>query len=162
MAIKAVTKPTEDQVLIPTPAKVTLNDGTTYEIPAISWGREIRILRVIKTVLQAVFGEEAQPPRIPQITEGMSEAEQDRVRAEIAAINSRMTNHLLQVLLDTGPEQITEAASALFDQKPEWVEENVTIEGILEVLVPFLRNKQYTIMKVFNPFVTAQEPTKKN
>lgn len=153
MAKADAAKKTEDQVLVPTPDTILLNNGERYTIPPITWGREIRILRVIRTVLNGVFGEA--PKRIPQITEDMSEDQKARIAGELAAINAQMTQHLLTVLLDEGPEQITEAASALFDQDTQWIEENLTIDRILEALVPFLRNKQMAIMGVLTPVIGA-------
>jgi hypothetical protein len=144
-------KKSEADTLFPTPKTVTLLDGEVFTLPIITWGREIRILRVIKAILAGVFGKEATPKRIPVIEDTMPEDEKATIRAELAAINAEMTQHLLSVLLEKGPEQITEVASALFNKPGEWIEENVSIETILEVAVPFLRNKQTTILKALNP-----------
>ena len=125
---KADTKKTEDQVLVPTPDVVVLNNGEKYTIPPITWGREIRILRVIRTVLNGVFGEA--PKRIPQITEGMSDDDRARVAAEIAAINAQMTQHLLTVLLDEGPEQILGVSPIGDDVVVDEEQESAVLERI--------------------------------
>lgn len=146
-------KPAEKEdvdVFVPMPAFVNLANGEKKQLPKMTWGREIRVLKVIKNIMaeivkSGVFNnaakvdEEGNP--VPMTEE------------EIIAQNTEATSKIMDLIFELGPKELTEAASAITDESAEWVQENMNVEGIIEIVVPFLRSKQDSIMKVLKPYL---------
>lgn len=131
----------EVEVLVETPREYKTVTGEVLTLPAITWGREIRVLRVIKDILKET------------INSGLLKPEVDSNGNVIIESENTSIAKLLALLFETAPDRITEAASALTGKDKKWVEENLVSETILEVLVPFLRSKQDSILKTLQPYL---------
>jgi hypothetical protein len=133
MAPAAKQPKTESEVLVP--------DAPQGRYP-VSWGKEIRILRVVKDVLQELM----ETGVFKTVAEGETVA---------PGHDEDVAMKIMTLLFDKGPGQLTEAASAICGQEKEWVEENLQIEDIIEVLVPFLQRKQELIVKALRPYMST-------
>ena len=131
----------ETEVLVPLPKLLRLVDGTEFTVPAISWGREIRLLRVIKDVMQEAM------------QSGLFNRQLDEDGNPVTIDENLAIQKFLSLLLGTAPEKLTEAASAITGQKPEWVLEKLTIEPIVELVIFFLRSKQDSLLQVLQPYL---------
>ncbi len=76
-------------------------DGSVFTIPPTSWGKEIRILRVIKNVMVDV------------VASGIFQRGVDTAGNPIPIDETEATQKLLTLLFGSAPEQLTEAVSAL-------------------------------------------------
>jgi len=128
----------ELDVLVPTGRTIRLVDGSVKSLPPVTWGREIRVLRVLSSLIKNL-------------------SKTGVLGGEVAFTEQEMAAKVMEVLFDLAPEQITEAASALTGEKTQWVEENLDIEGIITLLVPFLQNKQTSIAKTMAPYLPRTE-----
>src|SRR5438552_4817433 len=135
---KLESTPPETDTLLPEAQYVTLADGKQFELPLLTWGAELRLLRVFKEILHDV------------IATGIFSGQAMDATDQQAASTKLMT-----LLLGTAPEKLTEAASALTKQKHEWVLEHLTIETVLELVSRFLSVKSASVGKVLAPYLPA-------
>lgn len=131
----------EAEVLVPTPRVYKTVSGAEKTLPPMTWGKEIRILRVVKDILKETIGSGVFKPTVD--AEGNIVMEDD----------STAVSQMLVLLFETAPDRITEAASAITGETGKWVEENLISETILEILVPFLKSKQDSILETLKPYL---------
>lgn len=104
---------------ITTPKFVTTVDGEQVPLARMVWGREIKLLGVIQSVLDFVaddisnFGEEGFG--VP---------------------------HLISKVMEQAPEKVSEFMLIILPDRDEaWIEENLELAEIIGVIVPLLRSR---------------------
>lgn len=130
----------ETDVLVETPREYTTVSGAVEKLPPVTWGTEIRVLRVIKEIINET------------VNSGIFQVKIDEDGNEIIEDDNVTVARLLSLLFETAPDRITEAASALTGKDKPWIEENLVSETIIEILVPFLRTKQESVLKTLKPY----------
>ena len=142
-------------VLVPEDVEVTTINGDKIVIPPMPWGREVKILRIIKDIMGNLSSSGVFNIPFELDENGDPKISQD-------AINDVM-GKVTELLLDTATEKLTQAVATIVNKEPEWVEENLDAERILYILVPFLRDKRDSLgvaLQKFlpTPTVTEAEP----
>lgn len=140
----------ELDVLVPEPEVVKTVKGEVVVIPPVSWGREVRILRIVKDIMAKLSASNLFNMNI-KTDENGNALITDEQQTEIVG-------QIMTLLLETATEKLTEAAAAITNRDPKWVEDNLDMEGILNIIVPFLRSKRdslsATMQKYLSPSVT--------
>jgi len=129
----------ELEVFFPTEVKVQALDGTVVSMSSqIPWKKDIEVLRSVP--LEPLF----------QLLSELPEDPSQRFGA---------VGKLAGKLLDQVPDLIISVVSKLIDKPKEWCETNLTIEHVLDIVVPFFA-RCYKVWRTqsqkFQPLKTGQ------
>jgi hypothetical protein len=113
----------DTSVFVDPPSSVRLVTGEDFVIPPCAWGTEIKLVRLLSDVIAAAWKSNAFRGDNP---DGQVE--------------------LVQFLFTEAPEKLTLAAAAILQKKPEWIEASLDSEGVLSVVLPFLRSRLTKIL----------------
>ena len=108
----------EVDVFLPPPKFVTTVDGETISIGKVTWGMQLRIARALGLVLAEL------PSGI-----GTVDGEGNLQVGELSEV--------LPVLFNKAPAAMTAICVAVLDKDAEWVEANLELDSVWEIVVPF-------------------------
>jgi hypothetical protein len=117
------------------PRRVTLVNDETYDVPRVSFKREMIILGVIGETV----GDVVKSGIFDKMPIGSTDEETK------SAVESAQTS-LLQMLFTGAPEKLAKIAAAICAQSEDWVGDNLDSESILELILPFLKHRQTRIV----------------
>ena len=109
--------------------------GEEHECPKCSWRMERQVLRCIAGVIE------------PLVSSNVF-----AVTTESGGANDQVIR-ILEILLQQAPDKVTEAAAVLTGTDVQWVDENLNIEGIIDLLVPFFASKRKAILERLGPML---------
>ena len=94
--------------------KIELSSGTTVEVPPLTWGRELKIYKILTEVLKKLSA-----PVDPKTGE-VTTIEVDKMYSFLSDFASEITN----------------IAALIFGQESKWVIENLTSDDIVGFVLP--------------------------
>lgn len=97
---------------------VTTVDGKDFKLPKISWGQEKQIISIVADIVSTIPDLEIEKHDMSNFQIG------DAIE-------------MLPVLLRNSQEHVGRLVSVLISQEVEWVEENLDLDAILEIVSPF-------------------------
>ena len=122
MPKKTTKEETNDvKVFVPGETKITTVTGDDCTIPLINWEKEIRLISVIESSLDA-----------------LAESLKDTPNPDVTAY--------VKALLHVAPDKITEFVSIVTENPPDWVTKNLDLPTIFAVIVPLVRERFETIL----------------
>lgn len=117
----------EISAFIREPIKITLSNGKTLEIKPLSWKKELQLIKLLGKFVEEGIGTGLIP------TEGFSLLD---------------TGKLIGNILQKSPDVITEMVVIITDKDKNFVENELVLEDILEIVSPFLENILIRLKKV--------------
>lgn len=106
----------------------TLTDSTVIDRPKLAWGKQIKLLRHFSALLA----------KVPELRE-----------VNFEAFTIRDLVQVLPSVLDNAPDSFSEMCSLILDKDRAWVDENLSIDDIMGLIVPFLRGLFSRIGRTF-------------
>ena len=103
-----------------------------FEVKKIKWGKEAQLGRLIGSLLK-----DANISQFGELTEKNIKA------------NPQIVINAFLPLLETAPETVTKMVAILLDKAEVWVNENLSMPDIIEVLVPFFVGAFKKYQKLF-------------
>lgn len=141
-AEKKVVKKTKDEVVIeelmPVPNIIKLSDGEELEIKPLSWGKEIKVLKLVS----GFFGDSEILTAVQAISKIKDEEEDSSESLEVLS-------KILLPAINEAPDAITEIVAIITDEDKKFVEESLTSEDVMRVFVPFLKTLLAKYTKMF-------------
>lgn len=113
-------------------------DGGRFTCPKVSWRKERAIIKLISEVVQ------------PLIEAGIFSGTDPTTGAQTGQLAQA-----LQLLLTVAPDKLTEATALLTGKDADWVMDNLVVETITGLVVPFLASKQAAILAALRPHLGA-------
>ena len=117
----------EISVFIREPIKINLSNGKTLEIKPLSWKKELQLIKLLGKFVEEGIGTGLIP------TESMSFLD---------------TGKLIGNILQKSPDVITEMVMIITDKDRNFVENELVLEDIVEIVSPFLENMLIRLKKV--------------
>jgi hypothetical protein len=114
--------------LIPDSNIVKLTSGEELEIKPLTWGKEIKVLKLISSF----FGDSEILTAVQAISKIKDEEEDSTESLDVLS-------KLLLPAIDEAPDAITKIVAIITDETSEFVEESLTSEDVMKVFVPFLK-----------------------
>lgn len=105
-----------------------------YKVPRVNWGKEIKILKLLKGVMASVAGSGV-------FREGVT--------------NEEVTANILALVLEEAPDALGKAFAVLTELEEETVDDLFVSEEMAGLVIPFLSSKSRTIGKVLRPYLTS-------
>lgn len=135
----------ELDVLVPEDSTVTTIKGETITLTPLSWGREVKILRIIKDIMGKLGDSHVFDIELETDENGVTKVKEGQAQ--------ELVGRITEVLLDTATDSLTAAVAAIVGKDDKWVEDNLDAERILDILVPFLRSKRDSIGMVLQKYL---------
>jgi hypothetical protein len=132
-------------VLVPEDTKVTTISGEEVIIPAMPWGREVKILRIIKELMGTLSDS-----GVFNIPFEVDENGDPKVSSEAM---TDVMGKVTELLLDTATEKLTGAVALIVNKDIKWVEDNLDAERIVYILVPFFQDKRDSLSVALRKFL---------
>ncbi len=120
----------ETQVFFPDSNKFVTSSGEEITIPRITWGKEIKLLKIASGIMKSV----------PELANLNADPEKGLQVSDVLK--------LIPSILETVPEQITSFVALMLDRTPEWVNDNLSSEDIVKLVFPFFRKFINNLVKV--------------
>jgi len=117
----------EISVFIKEPIKITLSNGQVLEIKPLSWKKELQLIKLIGKFVE----------------EGLNTG-----FISLESVSFLDTGKLIGTLLQKSPDVITEMVVIITDKDKDFVENELILEDIVEIISPFLRSILIRIKKV--------------
>ena len=117
----------EISAFIKEPIKIILSNGKTLEIKPLSWKKELQLIKLLGKFVEEGIGTGLIP------TEGFSLLD---------------TGKLIGNILQKSPDVITEMVVIITDKDRNFVENELVLEDILEIVSPFLESILIRLKKV--------------
>jgi len=117
----------EISVFIREPIKINLSNGKTLEIKPLSWKKELQLIKLLGKFVEEGIGTGLIP------TESMSFLD---------------TGKLIGNILQKSPDVITEMVMIITDKDRNFVENELVLEDIVEIVSPFLESILVRLKKV--------------
>ncbi len=144
----------EIDVLVPEDGEVTTITGEKVTFPPLSWGREVKVLRIIKDVMTKLADADVFKIDFEVDEEGNTKIKDGQ--------ETQLISKITGVLLDTATDSLTGAVAAITGKDNKWVEENLDAERILAILVPTLRSKRDSLGVLLQKYLgTPDQPETK-
>ncbi len=117
----------EISAFIREPIKISLSNGKILEIKPLSWKKELQLIKLLGKFVEEGIGTGLIP------TESMSFLD---------------TGKLIGNILQKSPDVITEMVMIITDKDRNFVENELVLEDIVEIVSPFLENMLIRLKKV--------------
>jgi len=117
----------EISAFIKEPIKINLSNGKTLEIKPSSWKKELQLIKLLGKFVEEGIGTGLIP------TESMSFLD---------------TGKLIGNILQKSPDVITEMVMIITDKDRNFVENELVLEDIVEIVSPFLESMLIRLKKV--------------
>ena len=117
----------EISAFIKEPIKINLSNGKILEIKPLSWRKELQLIRLLGKFVEEGIGTGLIP------TESMSFLD---------------TGKLIGNILQKSPDVITEMVMIITDKDRNFVENELVLEDIVEIVSPFLESMLIRLKKV--------------
>lgn len=119
--------------MLPEDNVYTLSDGSTLEVKPLSWGKEIKVCKLVakffdKTDLLTSFN-------------SLSDLKEESALESIA--------EMILPLINEAPDAVTQIVSIITDKEEKFIEESLTSEDVMQVFIPFLKNLFSKYVKMF-------------
>ena len=128
----------EVKVFVLTDHLVTTVKGDTKHCEKTSFGQERAIVYLLRDVLKTLV-------------------ETGVFRIDAGANEQEMELKLIGVLFEQMPDKLAEMVSIIVKEPMEWVEQNLDIEVVVKLLVPFLLSKRMAVEAILRPHWTAMQ-----
>jgi hypothetical protein len=176
-----IEKPDDADTFVLHEHKITTIDGERIDIPKCSWGKEMKILALMKNIVKAVIdsgvltgggasildADDARRAAEAQVRiREAQEADEEPANEDVATINEvnqkilldnvKMIAKLVDEVLVAGPQQLGEAVEILTGRDKQWVEDKLESEEMLGMVIPFLYAKRQSIGKVLGRFTISK------
>ena len=136
---------TDFAVFDPATIKLTTVHGEPVTVPPITFRKERKISKLLSGLLGHVIDSGIfATDDLPLGPDGQPDL------VAITRRNNGIMTHFAKLLLDVGVDQMAEATAILLnkDEDRDWVEDNLTSEAMLDLLIPFLASKRDSIRSV--------------
>jgi hypothetical protein len=141
--IKEEKKKTKEDVIVeelfPDSNIIMLESGEELEIKPLSWGKEIKVLKLVS----GFFGDS-------EILSAVTAISKIKDNDEDSAESLGILSNILLPAINEAPDAITEIVAIITDETKEFVEESLTSEDVMKVFVPFLKKLFTKYTKMFN------------
>jgi len=114
----------ELDLFAPGGTKVKTIAGEECTVGAVTWGKEIQIMKSVKLVLA-----------------NLREVVPDMTNASGSTILK-----IIEVALEVAPEQMTKICATLLDKDPQWISDNLDGDAVYGLVVPFFKWKKQSLL----------------
>lgn len=121
--------------------KVRTIYGEQFEFPRVGWVVEAKILRSLGKLLKRI-------PAIFYQLPGLEEAKEQDILNVLGNLTGQNILEAVSIICEEAPEEITKMVSLITKQEETWVGENLDLEGIAEVLLPFFYERKLKITRL--------------
>jgi len=109
----------EAEIFVPSPQKLELVSGEEFTVPRVNWRKQISISRHISKLIQ----------------------ELDAIKnIDFAKLTVNDVLNFLPELIEKAPDVVTEMCMVLTEKDKDWVETNMDLDSIVELLTPFFKS----------------------
>jgi len=117
---------------------VNLESGEKLAIPKLTWGRENKCLRIILRVFK----------NTPEL-KGL----------RLESVTADMLLSILPALLDSALVEVNEFLEILLAKDVKWIEDNLALEDVVKLILPFVRRSLSKITALLPKAVEEEEAT---
>lgn len=122
--------------------QVTTITGETFNLPRVGWAAEMKILKALGDLLK----------KLPQdFILGIGPS---GIPLDFRNLSSDEMLKILNFVCEEAPDQITMIVSEILKKDSEWVKENLDLNEIVKVLIPFFYGRR---LKLSHSFLNWKE-----
>lgn len=122
--------------------QVTTITGETLNVPRVGWAAEMRILKTMGDLLK----------KIPQ--DFLMGTGPSGIPLDFKNLTSEETLRILNFVCEEAPDQITTITSEVLKKEVDWVKENLDLNEIIKILIPFFYGRR---LKLNHSFLNWKE-----
>ncbi len=130
-------KSEEIQVFVLHEQTIETIEGKKKKLNRCSWGKEIQIMDALREIIGDVMSSGI-----------LGVDENGNSRLTLAEANFS----LLATIFGKCPHALTRVVAALVDESDEWVKDNLEMEGMLKLVIPFLSEKSAQIGNILTDY----------
>jgi hypothetical protein len=156
MPRKAATQTTDDTTVFVDagdPKSVITVFGEKVKIPVITVRRELELLYIIRDLAMVVI--DSGVLNVGELMSGAAQADGGDRMEQLGKSANEIAGKFIKLFVDSAPERLVHATAAILGKEDEWVLDNLDSAAILNLVIPFLRNRRDKIAGVVQEYARA-------